>query len=154
LIVHRILARQFDRPGMLLEFHTLKEIGDDTSFTERRAAEAERELVEWKKVKFMQERVGEEFDALIISTAKFGFFVELADLFVEGLVPIETLPGDRYLYHDNNRQIIGERNRRTFSIGDKVRVFLERADPVERKLNFALIEDQSTGKRRKNKYPK
>ena len=82
LIVHRILAHQFDSPGELLAFHQLKEIGDDTSFTERRAAEAERELVEWKKVKFMQERVGEEFEPLIISTAKFGFFVELAELFV------------------------------------------------------------------------
>jgi ribonuclease R len=154
LIVHRILAHQFDTPGTLLEFHTLKEIGDDTSFTERRAAEAERELVEWKKVKFMQDRVGEEFDALIISTAKFGFFVELAELFVEGLVPIETLPGDRYVYHENGRQIIGERNRRTYSIGDKVRVFLDRADTVERKLNFAIVDEQSRARRRKNKYPK
>jgi ribonuclease R len=154
LIVHRILAHQFDSPGALLEFHTLKEIGDDTSFTERRAAEAERELIEWKKVKFMQDRIGEEFDALIISTAKFGFFVELAELFVEGLVPIETLPGDRYLYHENGRQIIGERNRRTYSIGDKVRVFLDRADTVERKLNFAIIDEQSPARRRKNKYPK
>jgi len=152
LIIHRILAHQFDTPGTLLEFHTLKEIGDDTSFTERRAAEAERELVEWKKVKFMQDRVGEEFEALIISTAKFGFFVELAELFVEGLVPIETLPGDRYLYHENGRQIIGERNRRTYSIGDKVRVFLDRADTVERKLNFAVVDEQARGRRKKNKY--
>ena len=49
----------------------------------------------------MEDRVGEEFDALIISTASFGFFVELDELFVEGLVPIDTLPGDRYLYHEN-----------------------------------------------------
>ncbi len=63
--------------------------------SERRAADAERELVEWKKVKFMAERVGEDFDALVISTAKYGLFVELADLFIEGLVPIDTLPGDR-----------------------------------------------------------
>ncbi len=154
LIVHRILAHQFDSPGPLLEFPELKEIGDDTSFTERRAAEAERELIEWKKVKFMQDRVGEEFDALIISTAKFGFFVELTELFVEGLVPIETLPGDRYLYHENGRQIIGERNRRTYSIGDKVRVFLDRADTVERKLNFAIVDEQARTRRKKNKYAK
>jgi ribonuclease R len=145
LIVHRILARQFDSPGTLLEFQTLKEIGDDTSFTERRAAEAERELVEWKKVKFMQDRVGEDFDALIISTAKYGFFVELAELFVEGLVPIETLPGDRYQYHENGRQIIGERTRRTYAIGDKVRVFLDRADTVERKLQFAIMDAGKPG---------
>jgi len=153
LIVHRILARQFDEPGVLLEFQALKEIGDDTSFTERRAAEAERELVEWKKVKFMQDRVGEEFNALIISTAKFGFFVELAELFVEGLVPIETLPGDRYLYHENGRQIIGERNRRTYSIGDAVKVFLDRADTVERKLQFGIIDEVAVARRKKkNKY--
>ncbi len=138
LIIHRILARQFDSPGELLSEHTLKEIGDDTSFTERRAAEAERELMEWKKVKFMQDRVGEEFDAMIISTTKFGFFVELADLFVEGLVPIDSLPGDHFSYHENSRQIIGERNRKMYAIGDKVRVVLDRADTVERKLNFSV----------------
>ena len=154
LIVHHILAHQFDSPGELLPFHELKEIGDDTSFTERRAAEAERELVEWKKVKFMQDHVGEEFDALIISTAKFGFFVELAELFVEGLVPIETLPGDRYLYHDNDRKIIGERNRRAYAIGDQVRVYLDRADTVERKLQFGVVDEQARARRRKNKYPK
>ena len=149
------MAQQFDAPGTLLEFHTLKEIGDDTSFTERRAAEAERELVEWKKVKFMQDRVGEEFDALIISTAKFGFFVELAELFVEGLVPLETLPGDRYLYHENDRKIIGERNRRAFGIGDRVRVFLDRADAVERKLQFGVIDEAARARsKRKNKYAK
>jgi ribonuclease R len=70
-------------------------IAEESSQSERRAADAERELVEWKKAKFMEERVGEEFDALIISTAKFGFFVELEELFIEGLVPMDTLPGDR-----------------------------------------------------------
>ena len=157
LIVHRILAHQFagqqvGKKGELLEFQTLKEIGDDTSFTERRAAEAERELLEWKKVKFMQDRVGDEFDALIISTAKFGFFVELTDLFVEGLVPIDTLPGDRYQFYENTRQIIGERNQRCYAIGAKVRVFLDRADTVERKLNFAIVEPESSGRKKKNKY--
>ncbi len=102
--------------------------------------EAERELVEWKKVKFMLEKVGDEFDALIISTHKFGFFVELAGLFVEGLVPIATLAGDRYNYHENSRKIIGERSRRAFSIGGALRVRLDRADAVERKLQFSVAE--------------
>ena len=101
----------------------------------------------------MQDRIGDEFDALIISTAKFGFFIELANLFVEGLVPIETLPGDRYLYHENGRQIIGERNRRMYSIGDKVRVFLDRADSVERKLQFGIVDEIANARRKKkNKY--
>ena len=149
LIVHRILGRQFDSPGELLSEHTLKEIGEDTSFTERRAAEAERELLEWKKVKFMQDRIGEEFDAMIISTTKFGFFVELAELFVEGLVPIDSLPGDRFSYHENSRQVIGERNRKIYAIGDKLRVVLDRADTVERKLNFAVIDESPRARRKK-----
>jgi ribonuclease R len=138
LIVHRILAHYLDTKEALLEDHLLRQLGEDTSFTERRAADAERELIEWKKVKFMQDRVGDEFDALIISTTKYGFFVELADLFVEGLVPIETLPGDRFRYHENGRKIIGERTRKAYAIGDSVQVRLDRADTVERKLNFAI----------------
>jgi exoribonuclease R len=81
---------------------------------------------------------GAPVHALIISTTKYGFFVELADLFVEGLVPIETLPGDRYRYHENGRKIIGERNRKAYAIGDRVHVRLDRADVVERKLQFAI----------------
>jgi len=138
LVVHRILSHHLDGREPLLEDSALREIGDDTSFTERRAADAERELIEWKKVKFMQDRVGDEFDALIISTTKFGFFVELTELFVEGLVPIETLPGDRFVYHENGRKIIGERTRKTYSIGDRLEVRLDRADPVEHKLQFGV----------------
>ncbi|HEX4229751.1 MAG TPA: ribonuclease R [Bryobacteraceae bacterium] len=141
LVVHRILKHYLKTKQPLLEDPELREIGEDTSFTERRAAEAERELIERKKVAFMEDSVGDEFDALIISTTKFGFFVELTDLFIEGLVPMETLPGDRYSYHENGRKIIGERSRRTFSIGDQVRVRLDRADTVERKLQFALAEE-------------
>jgi len=152
LIVHRILKEHLRSGQQLMDDAALHEIGNDTSFTERRAAEAERELVEWKKVKFMEERVGDEFDALIISTTKYGFFAELTELFVEGLVPMETLPGDRYLYHENVRKIIGERTRRTFSIGDKVAVRLDRADTVERKLQFALAGENGRSLRKKKKY--
>ncbi len=151
LVVHRILSHYLDTQHMLTEERALKELGDDTSFTERRAAEAERELIEWKKVKFMEERVGEEFDALIISTTKHGFFVELTELFIEGLVPIDTLGGDRFQYHETGRQIIGERTRKTYSIGDGVRVRLDRADTMERKLQFALADAGETGRRRKRK---
>ena len=84
-------------------------MAEDCSQAERRAADAERELVEWKKVRFMAERVGQDFDALVISTAKYGLFVELADLFIEGLVPIDTLPGDEYTYRENVRKIVGKR---------------------------------------------
>src|SRR5262249_32453665 len=97
------------------------------------------ELIEWKKVKFMADRVGEDFDALIISTTKFGFFVELTDMFIEGLVPLNSLIDDRYTYRENTRQIIGERSKRVFSIGDRVRVLLDRIDPAQRKLQFSLV---------------
>jgi ribonuclease R len=118
----------------------LREIANSSSTTERRAAEAERELVEWKKVKFMIAHVGEEFDALIISTQRFGFFVELAEMFIEGLVPMDTLVGDHYTYHENTRKIVGQRTRSQFSIGDKVRVRLDRVDGVEKRLQFSLIQ--------------
>jgi ribonuclease R len=149
LVVHRILARHIDNVSPLFENTLLRELGNDTSLTERRAAEAERELIEWKKVKFMQDRVGDEFDALIISTTKFGFFVELTEFFVEGLVPIETLPGDRFRYNENGRKIIGERSRKMYSIGDRLRVRLDRADTVEHKLQFAIVDESARAIRRK-----
>jgi ribonuclease R len=149
LIVHRILAHHLDKAKPLLEDAALHELGNDTSFTERRAAEAERELIEWKKVKFMEDRVGDEFDALIISTTKFGFFVELTDFFVEGLVPIEILPGDRFRYNENGRKIIGERSRKMYSIGDRLRVRLDRADSIEHKLQFAVLDESARAAKRK-----
>ena len=90
-----------------LSLEELQEIAQDSSLAERRADEAERELMEWKKAKFMEQHVGDEFDGLIISVTKFGFFVELTDLFVEGLVPLASLTDDRYLFHENTREIIG-----------------------------------------------
>jgi ribonuclease R len=141
LVAHRILKAQLDTGEELLPEARLKELGDDTSFTERRAAEAERELIDWKKARFMEDRVGDEFDALLISTTKFGFFVELTELFVEGLVPIETLAGDRFRYHENGRKLIGERTRKTYAIGDRLRVRLDRVDTLDRKLNFAVVQD-------------
>jgi ribonuclease R len=127
----------------------LAEIAEETSYTERRAAEAERELVEWKKVRFMQGRVGDEFAGLVLNPAKFGLFVELTDLFVEGLVPIDTLRADRYTWRENTHEIIGERTGRRFRAGDRVRVILDRVLAQERKLQFALVEDELplTGKR-------
>jgi ribonuclease R len=133
LLIHRLMK------GMAVP--DLPALAAECSLSERRAADAERELVEWKKVQFMAQRVGEEFDALIISTAKYGLFVELAELFIEGLVPIDTLPGDQYTYQENVRKIVGRRTRREFSIGDRVLVILDRVDDNERKLQFSLLED-------------
>jgi ribonuclease R len=120
----------------------LAQIAEEASLTERRAAEAERELVEWKKVRFMQDRVGEEFAALVLNPAKFGLFVELTDLFVEGLVPIDTLRGDRYTWRENTHEIIGERSGRRFRAGDRVRVILDRILAQERRLQFSIVEEE------------
>jgi ribonuclease R len=151
LMVHRVLTAHLKGRGTGYEEERLRAIAEQSSETERRAAEAERELVEWKKVKFMIDRVGEEFDALIISTTKFGFFVELGEFFIEGLVLIDTLPGDRYSYNENTRKISGERTRREFSIGDKVRVTLDRVDEMDRKLIFSLSEPERERKGRRRR---
>jgi ribonuclease R len=149
LMVHRILAEFLDRRATSISAEELRVIADQSSETERRADEAERELVEWKKARFMEDHVGEEFDGLIISTTRFGFFVELEKYFVEGLVPLDTLPGDHYRFHENARKIIGERSRREYSIGDRVHVVLDRVDAMERKLTFAVVEKERRAKRRR-----
>jgi ribonuclease R len=138
-----------DGPIPLEELHA---IAEESSQSERRADDAERELMEWKKAKFMQDRIGEDFDGLIVSVTKFGFFVELTDLFLEGLVPLNTLTDDHYTFHENTREIIGQRSRRIFRLGERVHVLVDRIDPVEKKIQFALFEEiVSRGKRRKQR---
>jgi len=135
---HRESHAPLTGPIPLEELHS---IAEESSQSERRADDAERELMEWKKVKFMQDRVGEVFDGLVTSVTKFGFFVELTDLFVEGLVPLNTLTDDRYTYRENTREIIGERSRKIYRIGDRLKVLVDRIDPVEKKINFAVYEE-------------
>ena len=117
----------------------LEAIATESSQAERRADDAERELIEWKKIKFMQDRVGEDFDAIILSCTKYGFFVELDNLFIEGLVPLATLNDDRYMFRDTDRQIVGQRNGRVFKMGQRVHVLLDRIDRQQRRLQFALL---------------
>jgi ribonuclease R len=126
-----------------IEEAELAAIGQECSENERRAADAERELVEWKKIKFMTDRVGQDFSGMILNATKYGLFVELDDLFVEGLVPLHTLgsfDGDRYTYRENTRQVIGDRWGRKFSVGDRVRVVLDRVDAVEKRLQFSILD--------------
>jgi ribonuclease R len=119
----------------------LAQIAEETSQTERRAAEAERELVEWKKVRFMEDRVGEEFSALVLNPTKYGLFVELTDMFVEGLVPIDSLRDDRYTWRENTHEIVGDRTGRRFRAGDRVQVILDRILAQERRLQFSIVEE-------------
>ena len=146
---HREALEPLHGPIALEELH---DIAEESSQSERRADDAERDLMEWKKVKFMQDRVGEDFDGLITSVTKFGFFVELTDLFVEGLVPLNTLTDDRYTFHENTREIIGQRSRKRYHLGQKIRVLVDRIDPVEKKIQFAVLEEApvpKAGKKRK-----
>jgi len=151
LMVHRVLGRLLDGEPPAWTEEQMEEFGTDCSFTERRAGEAERDLVEWKKVQFMIDRVGEDFDAMIISVTKFGLFVELEQLFIEGLVPIDTLPGDRFKFHDNARRLIGERTRREFKIGEKIRVILDRVDAAAKTLQFGIWQPPQPGRKKQNR---
>ena len=166
LIVHRI-SKALLREGVSGESTTsnatvaleqlvseteLIAIAQETSDTERRAAEAERELIEWKKVKFMQDRIGEDFSAMVLNATKYGLFVELDELFVEGLVPLESLSAadpnhESFTYRENTRQIISAGRlgpSKRYSAGDRVHVVLERIDIVERRLQFGIYVDLET----------
>ncbi len=119
----------------------LAQIASETSQTERRAAEAERELMEWKKARFMEDRVGEEFAALVLNPAKYGLFVELTDLYIEGLVPIDSLRDDRYVFKEATHEIVGLRSGRRFHVGQRVHVVLDRVLMEERRLQFSIVEE-------------
>jgi ribonuclease R len=130
-----------DAAGLPLE--ELKAIAAESSQSERRADDAERELMEWKKIKFMQDRVGEDFQATILSCTKYGFFVELDELFIEGLVPIQSLGSalafgeyDRFVFRDTDRAIVGMNSGRVFKLGMRVHVLLDRIDRPARRLRW------------------
>jgi ribonuclease R len=125
--------------GALVSPEELHALGIETSDSERRAQEAERELMEWKKVQFMAGRLGDEFEALIISLIKYGFFVELTDLFVEGFVPLDTLDDDRYVYREKLRAVVGQSTHRIYRLGERVRVRLDRIDREGNRLQFSPV---------------
>ncbi len=129
-----------------LPLEELAAIALESSQSERRADDAERELMEWKKIKFMQDRVGEDFHATVLSCTKYGFFVELDDLFIEGLVPIQSLSDsgpfgshEYFVFRDTDRSIVGNSSGRSFRLGQRVHVILDRIDRPARRLQFALV---------------
>jgi ribonuclease R len=149
---------EFDEAKAPLPEAELAAIAIESSQSERRADDAERELMEWKKIKFMQDRVGEDFYAVILSVTKYGFFVELDDLFIEGLVPLASLGEhggeDRFFFRDTDRQIVGTPSGMVFKMGMRVHVLLDRIDRQQRRLQFALIPDvldQLEGKPKRSK---
>jgi ribonuclease R len=139
LIVHRLLKRiLFKREGKILEEELAKKT-DHLSRRERVAMEAEREILDRYRVRFMREKMGEDFEGVISGVTAFGFFVELKDIFIEGLVRVTSLHDDYYHYHEKRYCLVGERTHKTFRIGDEVRVRLDRVDAERRHIDFGLV---------------
>jgi ribonuclease R len=154
LIVHRLLRQALSHPGRSHaapatpdhSYHRgeLGAIALETSEAERRADAAERELMDWKRAQFMEQHLGEEYEALIISVQKFGFFVELLEVFVEGLVPIQRLEedtGERCIYREHDHAIVSGRGPRAriWRLGDRLRVRADRIDPMRHRVEFSLV---------------
>jgi ribonuclease R len=144
LVVHRILKRLLSGKLQQREIEqlaeTLPETAAHTSVRERTAMEAEREIVLLKKIRFMRDKVGEEFDGFITGVSPYGIFVELVELFVEGMVHISMLPQDFYRYMEKQHTLIGEHCRKTFRIGDRVRVKLAGVSSEKKQIDFVLVE--------------
>ncbi|SEG61725.1 RNAse R [Bryocella elongata] len=136
-------GKSFEKPRIEdngpMSVQELEDIASESSQSERRAADAERELIEWKKMKFMADKIGDDFQAVILSVTKYGFFVELHEMFIEGLVPITSLVGDHYTFRDTDRTIVGARTGHVFDLGQRVEVVLDRIDRQQRRLQFALL---------------
>jgi ribonuclease R len=118
----------------------LPDVAAHASQRERRAAEAERELVQWKKVRFMTDKVGEEFDGYVTGVSAFGLFVELVEPFVEGLVHLSTLADDEYRFVESAHVLHGVHSRRVYRLGDRVRARVLRVDAERRLVDLGLAE--------------
>ena len=144
LVVHRTLrelreTRVTDERKAELD-EDLPEVGRHTSEMERRAADAEREILQWKKVRFMADKVGDVFDGYITGVAPFGMFVELIDHYVEGLVHVSTMADDYYRYREQQHALFGENTKKTYRLGDQVSVQIVRVDMERRQIDLGLTD--------------
>lgn len=144
LIVHRAVresrAKTPDAQRLASWLERLPELARHTSAMERRAEEAERELAQWKKVRFMADKVGDEFTGIVIGVTAFGLFTELTEHFVEGLVHISGMADDYYRYVETEHALRGRDTKKVYRLGDVVRVQLVRVDRDHRRLELALVE--------------
>ena len=152
LLVHRairhILVRK--RPAGFVHTHAdMVNAGDYCSMTERRADEATRDAVDWLKCEYMQDKVGEVFAGLITGVTSFGLFVELRDVYVEGLLHITALGKDYYHFNPVKRHLVGERTNTVYRLADSITVKVVRVDLDERKIDFELVEATAPAKTRK-----
>jgi ribonuclease R len=145
LIVHRLLKRVLFKEEIKISEDVLANTADHLSNRERVAMEAEREILDRYRVRFMKDKIGEEFEGIISGMAAFGLFVELKDIFVEGLVRVTSLHDDYYQYHEKKYCLAGERTHKAFRIGDEVRVRVDRVDVERRHIDFGLIEKKDKG---------
>ena len=144
LVVHRSLRRSRGLRGKRGEgrqwLEELPELARHTSERERRAEDAERELVQWKKVRFMSDKVGDEFSGCVTGVTAFGLFIELVEHFVEGLVHISSMADDYYRYIQGQHALRGENTKKVYRLGGLVKVQLVRVDREHRQLELALVE--------------
>ncbi|MBQ0721389.1 MAG: ribonuclease R [Gammaproteobacteria bacterium] len=132
----------------------ISEAGSHCSMTERRADDATRSVDSWLKCQYLVDQVGNEFTGVVTSVTGFGLFVQLDDLFIEGLVHITGLPRDYYNFEAAHHRLVGERTRRVFRLGDRLSVIVTRVNVDERKIDFDLVEGSHLGaseKRRRGK---
>lgn len=143
LVVHRVLklALAGRSKSLALSENKLLKLGEETSAKERRAMQAERDLIELRRCQVMQDRVGEVFDGTISSVAEFGFFVELDGIYVDGLVHVRTLQSDYYHFDPAAVALIGERRRTQFRVGMRVRVKVAKVELWRRRIDFTLVEE-------------
>jgi len=136
-------------------------LGEQCSMTERRADDATREVDAWLKCEFLKDRIGEEFEGVIAAVTNFGVFVELSDLYIEGLMHVSALPGDYYHFDQAKQRLIGERTRQIFQLGGAVTVRVARVDLDDRKIDLELAgvapskrgKSGKSGKRRSDGEP-
>ena len=153
LIVHRQLTRLLaqGRPVAGKDFESaqdrLREIAAFSSQRERRAEQAERESLLWKKIVFMRDKLNRDFDAFVTGVTSFGLFVTLQDFFVEGLVPISALGNDFFVYEEKQHRLRGRSSGTTYRLGDPLRVRLVAIDEIRRRLDFRLPEAGTAPKR-------
>jgi ribonuclease R len=119
---------------------TMQRLGEQCSMTERRADEATRDVVSWLKCEYMMDKVGEDFNGTISAVTGFGVFVELDEIYVEGLVHVTALENDFYHFDPVSHCMIGENTGRCFRIGDRLRIKVSRVDLDNRKIDFEMLE--------------
>lgn len=124
------------------DFSAMVAIGDHCSMSERRADDATRDVEAWLKCEYLRERVGEEFEGVISAVTSFGLFVELRDLYIEGLVHVTALPGDYYHFDAARQRLLGERSGRSFQLGGAVRVQVARVDLDDKKIDLELVAER------------